>query len=158
MSAVEDVLAARVTQLEAENAQLRKVAEQARQMEQDFQDAAGELAIPLPKAGTIEAKLLCANLLLRRKVDRLEPWAAQLEVQLAGCSVAALGYATGENLAKPGDYAFSASFADTLRCRVRMERLTAVIQSVAETLGRKGATPKDRKHANALNAVLGEVW
>lgn len=41
----------------------------------------------------------------RKEIERLR-------VQLAGCGVAALGYATGKNAVKKGDYGWSASFQD----------------------------------------------
>lgn len=45
-------------------------------------------------------------------VDELHDKIDQLRVQLAGCGVAALGYATGKNDCKKGDYGWSQSFQD----------------------------------------------
>ena len=38
-------------------------------MKKDLEDAAGELLVELPEPGTVTAKLLSANVLLRRKFD-----------------------------------------------------------------------------------------
>jgi hypothetical protein len=48
---------------------------------------------------------------------------SQLEVQLAGCGVAALGWSQGEHKAKLGDYGWSASYGDVLSLRARYELL-----------------------------------
>lgn len=47
------------------------------------------------------------------------------EVQLAGCSVAALGWADKE---KAGDYGWSASFQDVLKLRKKYEKLLKTIK------------------------------
>ena len=44
---------------------------------------------------------------LKEEIDRLR-------VQLAGCGVAALGYATGKNAIEKGSYGYSASFQDVV--------------------------------------------
>lgn len=49
----------------------------------------------------------------------------QLRVQLAGCSVAALGWSKGEQMAERGDYGWSASFQDVLELRRKYEALLA---------------------------------
>jgi hypothetical protein len=54
--------------------------------------------------------------------------AEQAEVQLAGCGVAALGWA--KEPPQPGDYGWSASFADVLKLRHRMERAESVCEAV----------------------------
>ena len=46
------------------------------------------------------------------KAKELEKEVEQLRVQLAGCGVAALGYAKDNNDCKKGDYGWSASFED----------------------------------------------
>lgn len=49
----------------------------------------------------------------------------QLRVQLAGCSVAALGWNGPESLAKRGDYGWSVPYQDVLELRAKYERLQA---------------------------------
>lgn len=53
----------------------------------------------------------------------------QLRVQLAGCSVAALGWAQGDNLAKRGDYGWSPSFQDVLDLRQKYEQILKEAES-----------------------------
>lgn len=55
--------------------------------------------------------------------DKLKAEIDQLRVQLAGCGVASLGYATGNNDCKKGDYGWSASFRD---CKGLWEKYTAL--------------------------------
>ena len=52
----------------------------------------------------------------------------QLEVQLAGCGVAALGWSK-DDPAKPGDYGYSASYGDVLTLR---EKFTSAERRIAE--------------------------
>lgn len=54
----------------------------------------------------------------------------QTRVQLAGCSVAAFGGATGQNDAKPGDYGHSASFDDVKRLREETDKIKSDIDNV----------------------------
>ncbi|MDD5292068.1 MAG: hypothetical protein PHY46_02655 [Candidatus Omnitrophica bacterium] len=54
-----------------------------------------------------KARSLCLPIVAKLKMD-LE----QTRVQLAACGVVALGYATGKNEVKKGDYGWSASFQD----------------------------------------------
>lgn len=51
--------------------------------------------------------------------------AEQLQVQLAGCSVAALGWAKDEQEAKPGDYGYSQSYQDVVDLRKKYEEKLA---------------------------------
>jgi len=49
----------------------------------------------------------------------------RLQVQLAGCGVAALGWSKVEQRAKQGDYGWSASYQDVLNLREKWEALNA---------------------------------
>jgi hypothetical protein len=51
-----------------EPADLRPIVEQ---MRRDLEEAAGDLPVELPEPGTVVAKLLSANVLLRRENERL---------------------------------------------------------------------------------------
>lgn len=54
-------------------------------------------------------------------IERLVEEVERLRVQLAGCSVAALGWAKGEQDRKEGDYGWSASFSDVKKLREKYE-------------------------------------
>jgi hypothetical protein len=61
----------------------------------------------------------------RRETERLE-------VQLAGCGVAAMGWSSTDP-AKPGDYGWSASYGDVLALRKRHDEAMAKLARVEET-------------------------
>lgn len=56
----------------------------------------------------------------------------QIQVQLAGCGVAALGWSKGDIQAKPGDYGYSASYQDVLDLRAKWEALAVTSQPLKE--------------------------
>lgn len=58
--------------------------------------------------------------------DRIE----QLEVQLAGCSVAAQGYATGDNDCVVGDYGWSVPFDDVKELRKKFDDIWETVVAV----------------------------
>lgn len=61
---------------------------------------------------------------VRRMEDQVEGLKAeidQLNVQLAGCSVVALGHSDKKNRMEPGDYGWSASYRDVLALRIAYE-------------------------------------
>lgn len=60
---------------------------------------------------------------LREQVRAAEARAEQAEVQLAGCSVAATGGATGKNDCGQGDYGWSPAFDDVKKLRARADAL-----------------------------------
>lgn len=65
------------------------------------------------------------------KTDRdLAAEVEQLRVQLAGCSVAAQGHATGDNDAKPGMYGHSVAFDDVKQLRERFEAMTGLVDAL----------------------------
>ena len=55
----------------------------------------------------------------------------QLRIQLAGCGVAALGYARGENVVRPGSYGHSASLDDVNRLYENYRTLRNAIDQIA---------------------------
>lgn len=65
-------------------------------------------------------------------IDDLRQEVEQLRVQLAGCSVAALGWAQGEQDAKCGDYGWSQSFEDVKKLRARYDELLVLIQNIVD--------------------------
>lgn len=60
----------------------------------------------------------------RAEAERLQAAIEQLQVQLAGCSVAAIGGSSAAEV-KVGDYAYSASFEDVRGLRAEVEQLRA---------------------------------
>lgn len=62
------------------------------------------------------------GLIRKEKYDKVCAEVERLQVQLAGCSVAALG-GTRKQLAKPGMYGWSAAYEDVLKLRLKYERL-----------------------------------
>lgn len=57
----------------------------------------------------------------------------QLEVQLAGCSVAALGGTGPEQLAKRGDFGWSPAYQDVVDLRVRYNAAISCLKRVLST-------------------------
>jgi multidrug resistance efflux pump len=89
----------------------------------------------------------CAEALtaLRSVVDERDALKAEVErlqVQLAGCSTAALGW--NEKSAKQGDYGWSAPYQDVLDLRQRCEKAEAELERVRE-LSRDLAWERDNK-------------
>jgi hypothetical protein len=66
--------------------------------------------------------------------DALQAKLEQLRVQLAGCSVAALGGISPEQVAKVGDYGWSPSYEDVLRLRISYDALQAKLDIAREAL------------------------
>lgn len=65
---------------------------------------------------------------IRDLVTRKENEREQLQVQLAGCSVAALGW-SGDAPAKPGEYGWSQSYQDALDLRNKYELLLKELEA-----------------------------
>ena len=81
---------------------------------------------------------LNSTILLIQDYQKLKEEIERLRVQLAGCGVAALGYATGKNAIEKGSYGYSASFQDVvdlwdkyqkLRERVSVEKIDNILNS-----------------------------
>lgn len=89
--------------------------------------------------------LACASLPAHtlQHIRTLADEVVRLRVQLAGCSVAALG--ATRNPAKPGDYGWSQSYEDTLRLRVLFDKLLDAL---------KEAHAGDRRSINTLIRLL----
>jgi hypothetical protein len=74
--------------------------------------------------------VLSSAISLIQDYQKLKEEIERLRVQLAGCGVAALGYATGKNAIEKGSYGYSASFQDVVdlwdkhqKLRERVEKL-----------------------------------
>ena len=92
----------------------------------------------------------------------------RLQVQLAGCGVAAGGWAKGENDCKPGDYGHSASFDAVKQLRAEVERLrqaeregSDVRECLRKQLEKAGARVRDygtelQGRREAMRAVIAE--
>lgn len=71
---------------------------------------------------------------LLERVSALATQIEQLHVQLAGCSVAALGHAKGENDAAPGAYGHSVAFDDVKALRKRHEEMLSLVNVLWDLL------------------------
>lgn len=72
--------------------------------------------------------------------DRLRAEVVQLMVRLAGCSVAALGGTSPEQIAKKGDYGYSAAYDDVLHLRQSYDRLREALEIAAQGFDKISAT------------------
>jgi len=73
----------------------------------------------------------------------------QLHVQLAGCSVIALGGTNPENVATPGDYGYSSAYQDVRNLRGYFDLAQTTLKKIATqacTCGERGKTA-DAQHA-----------
>lgn len=96
-----------------------------------------------------EKLLAAADAFARSRCAAAERDLEQVRVQLAGCSVAALGWAHGKQDAKPGDYGYSASYADVKDLRRKCESVTskcAALEAENAKL-RAQAAAKEEPHA-----------
>ncbi len=74
----------------------------------------------------------------------------QLDVQLAGCSVAALGGT--KRVAKKGDFGWSSSYQDVLDLRIRYDALRKIAHEISEYCNR--AIPDRNKLFDILDKLL----
>lgn len=80
---------------------------------------------PMPKWGELPEKIKDAwraGCLAISPQPGAPTYTEQFEVQLAGCGVAAIGL-SNQDPAKPGDFGWSASYADVLKLRRAFEKL-----------------------------------
>lgn len=80
----------------------------------------------------------------RPSYQKLREQNEQFRVQLAGCSVAAFGYAKDNNDCKPGDYGHSVSFDDVKNLYNRWRALRLAIDWIA-----RDSAPGDCAHDHA---------
>ena len=69
------------------------------------------------------------------EVITTKPDVEQLQAQLAGCSVAAMGGISDDQVAKVGDYGWSQTYQDVLDLRVKYEELSDNVEELARFLG-----------------------
>ena len=92
------------------------------------------------------------KLMLMRLTDELSATKEELErerVRLAGCGVAALGGATGDNDVKPGDYGHSASFDDVKRLYDQNDKARKGIANIAR-IQAEDPNSKEDEYARGL--------
>ena len=75
-------------------------------------------------------KLAADAIILEDELARVREERDRLEVQLAGCGAAALGWNAEQ--AQAGDYGWSASYADVLKLREEVESLRRVVEAVRQ--------------------------
>lgn len=82
----------------------------------------------------------------RKKSAKLAEDLEQARVQLAGCSVAALGGIGDDQVAKRGDFGWSASYGDVLSLRRKFEQARDGLQWALGVLDGGGPPPEKRDH------------
>lgn len=96
------------------------------------------------KIATLEELLAGA----RARCDKAESEAEQLRVQLAGCSVAALGGTSLVHVAKKGDFGWSVAYQDVLDLRLKYNALCervegGLVGSIAQEMAKTGGDTDD---------------
>jgi len=76
------------------------------------------------------------------EVERLKAENEKLQVQLAGCSVAALGGTN--NIAKQGDFGWSASYQDVVNLYARKDKLCEALEKARTYLEERGIRHRDQ--------------
>ena len=74
-----------------------------------------------------EFNVLASAISIIQDYQKLKEEADRLRVQLVGCGVAALGYATGKNAIEKGSYGYSASFQDVVDLQDKYQKLRGKI-------------------------------
>lgn len=87
----------------------------------------------------LTARLRAALADVARLTEELE----RERVRLAGCGVAALGYATGDNAITPDSYGWSASFGDVLELRQKYDEARAALAAAEQEKERAVAEERE---------------
>ena len=73
----------------------------------------------------------------QKRIADVEKLVEQLQVQMAGCSTAALGFASGPNECKRGDYGWSAAFEDVKNLREKYAEVEKRVQAAQEAIAKR---------------------
>ena len=92
---------------------------------------------------------------IKDTVKTLEDKIEQLRVQLAGCGVAALGYAKGKNDCKKGGYGWSQSFEDVKTLWAKYSAVLKQVDLADDTIDK--LTARCKGYEVRLNEVLKRI-
>lgn len=80
----------------------------------------------------LKNKIVNSVLSQKEEIIKLKDQVEQLNVQLAGVSVAALGGTKGSVVAKQGDYGWSVPYQDVLDLRIKYDQLVEEFDKLCE--------------------------